>query len=269
MTVEELKSSTSNSLAVPWPTKMAVSLFVALLLLLRIAPLPTLAFKTQLSSTHTRPGQRRTLIRQFESDDTSLGSDNDDGDNLPSAAPSMSAASTIQVLGYRAAVGGSALLLTVLAVDDTSFLDGTGASIDALVERSTACLPFVCGASSLVCPLPDNGVVRLSTRALGSLTVVSGILAALQLGVAPEYAWGLSLLSLMVVSAREMYYFGAEYKQECGMTLFALPLMLNVNERVPFAMPLCALGCLVLAFGKLFEPLSEDLQKTNSEFLAK
>ena len=247
---------------------MALSSLVALLLHTTQFVLPTtLAFKTS-SLTHTRSYCRAACggARLLRPDDTSLGSADDDG-NLP-ASQMMSAASSVQVLSYRATVGGSALLLTVLAVDDTSFLDGTGASIDALVERSAACLPFVCGASSLVCPLPDNGVVRLPVRALGGLTLVSGM-AALQLSVAQQYAWGLSLLSLMVVSAREMYYFGPEYKQECGITLFMLPLMLNLNERVPFTTPLCALGCLVLAFGKLFEPLSEDLQKTNSEFLAK
>ncbi|EJK64003.1 hypothetical protein THAOC_15307 [Thalassiosira oceanica] len=252
---------------------MALPLLAALLLFsIRLSSLPTtLAFKTP-SLTHTRSCYCRSdqgpriLLQQ------SLGSDDDgadDGDDLPSTAQSMSLASKIQVLSYRAAVGGSALLLTVLAVDDTSFLEGTGANIDALVGKSTLCLPFVCGASSLVCPLPDNRVVRPVTRALGSLTLMSGILAALQLGVAQQYAWGLSLLSLMVVSVREVYYFGPEYKQECGLTLFMLPLMLDADERVPFTTPLCALGCLVLAFGKLFEPLSEDLQKTNSEFLAK
>ena len=62
---------------------------------------------------------------------------------------------------------------------------------------------------------------------------------------------------------------GGAYKQECGITLFMLPLMLDRYNSIPFAAPLCAVGLAILAGGKLLEPLEEDLVRSNSEFLAK
>mmetsp|Transcript_22611 Transcript_22611/g.47191 ORF Transcript_22611/g.47191 Transcript_22611/m.47191 type:complete len:111 (-) Transcript_22611:140-472(-) len=82
-------------------------------------------------------------------------------------------------------------------------------------------------------------------------------------------SWTFAMVSLMAISVREIWYFGAAYKTECGITLVTLPWMLDLNGRVPFTIPACALGMSVLAAGKVFEPCREDLIRSNSEFMAK
>lgn len=84
-----------------------------------------------------------------------------------------------------------------------------------------------------------------------------------------DVSWSLSIIALLAISIREIWYFGVEYKQECVISISMLALMFDNNNHVPFTIPLCALGISVLAAGKLFEPCQEDLVPSNSEFLAK
>ena len=130
-------------------------------------------------------------------------------------------------------------------------------------------MPFVTGSAVLLGPLP-KGLIQLGGLALGTVTLGSGMASWIAPDVASEISWLLSILSLMAVSLREIWYFGFAYKQECGITLIALPLMLDADTNfIPFATPLCALGMGVLAAGKVFEPCTEDMTRSNSEFLAK
>jgi hypothetical protein len=87
-------------------------------------------------------------------------------------------------------------------------------------------------------------------------------------GPAP-LAWSLAVATLMALSLREIWYFRGAFKIECGVTLFALPLMLDWHNCVPFTFPGCVLGLSVLAAGKIFEPCREDLVRSNSELLAR
>jgi hypothetical protein len=168
-------------------------------------------------------------------------------------------------------MSASALSLCVLAVDDIGFLDGTGANIDQLVEQSLNALPILAGGTLSLCPVPRNKIVEVGTTSLGLAAIGSGFVS--NVGdieqLIGSISWSLSILALMAVSVREIYYFGVEYKQECIITLLTLALMFDHNNHVPFTFPLCALGMSILAAGKLFEPCEEDLVPSNSEFLAK
>jgi len=175
-----------------------------------------------------------------------------------------------RIISYRVAMSASALCLCVLAVDDIGFLEGSGANIGQLVERSSNVLPIVAGGSLSLCPVPRNKLFEVGTVSLGLATISSSFIS--NVGdiqqLAGSISWSLSIIALMVVSIREIFYFGVEYKQECIITLLTLALMLDHNNHIPFTFPLCALGMSILAAGKLFEPCKEDLVRSNSEFLA-
>ena len=176
-----------------------------------------------------------------------------------------------RIISYRIAISASALCLCVQAVDDIGFLEGTGANINQLVEQSAKVLPIFAGSTICFCPVPRNKIVEIGSISLGLAAIGSGLVSAgddIQ-QLAGGISWNLSILTLMAVSIREVYYFGVEYKQECVITILMLALMFDHNNHVPFTIPLCALGMSVLAAGKLFEPCQEDLIPSNSEFLAK
>ena len=176
-----------------------------------------------------------------------------------------------RIISYRIAMSASAMSLCVLAVDDIGFLEGTGANIDQLVAQSSNALPILAGGTLSLCPVPRNKIVEVGTTSLGLAAIGSGFVS--NVGDIQQLigstSWSLSILALMTVSIREIYYFGVEYKQECIITLLTLALMFDHNNHVPFTFPLCALGMSILAAGKLFEPCEEDLVPSNSEFLAK
>lgn len=170
-----------------------------------------------------------------------------------------------RVLAYRAALAACALLMSSQALADVDFLAGTGVDLDGLARaQATAALPLASGVALLMCPVPPSRIVRLGALALGAATSGCGLYPG-----AEPLSWSLAVLTLMAISVREIWYFGGAYKGECGVTLFALPLMLDLNTRVPLTIPACALGLSVLAVGKVFEPCREDLRRSNSEFLAK
>ena len=180
----------------------------------------------------------------------------------------------VQVLFYRAGLVTSAILLSIQAVGDASFLEGAGINIDRLrniVDQSHMLLPMVTGASLVSCPVPKQRMIQFSTSLIGVLDVACGIASYIvpEQSILSQAAWLLSLMSLMILSIREIIYFGFEYKQECGIVLAMLPFMLNTNNQLAFATPLCALGFGVLAAGKILEPINEDFIRSNSEFLAK
>lgn len=179
----------------------------------------------------------------------------------------VTAAERARVLSYRASIGASALLISIQAVDDAGFLEGTGFDLHGLAaDQSTTALPLISGLSLLLCPVPSNRVAEIGALSLGIITAVSGLHLSI---FAPALSWSFAILAQMAVSVREIWYFSGAYKTECGITLFMLPLMLDLNNRIPFTVPLCALGMSVLAGGKVFEPCREDLVRSDSEFMAK
>jgi len=181
-----------------------------------------------------------------------------------------------RVLSYRAAIGASALLLSIQAIGDVGVLEGTGLDLNSLLaEQSTSTLPLASGITLLLCPVPSNRIVEIGALSLGIVTMGLGLYSGNIIdvgdtdGIEESLSWTFAIVSLMAISFREIWYFGAAYKSECGITLLTLPLMLDLNSRVPFTIPACALGMSVLAAGKVFEPCREDLIRSNSEFMAK
>lgn len=179
----------------------------------------------------------------------------------------------VQIFAYRSGLASSAVLLSIKAIGDTSFLEGTGVSVDGLstvIEQTGHILPIVTGTSLALCPVPNQKMVQLGILILGALIAIPGILTnfTLEQSMISEAAWVLTILSLVIISLREIYYFGFDYKQECGIILCMAPFMLDSSNQLPIAMPLCALGLSILSFGKIFEPINEDLVRSDSEFLA-
>ena len=176
-----------------------------------------------------------------------------------------------QIISYRTAMSACALCLCIQATDDIGFLEGTGANIDQIVEQSSNTLPILAGLTLSLCPVPRSIIFQIGRTSLGLAAIGSGFI--LNIGntelTGGDTSWMLSILALIVVSTREIYYFGIEYKQECILTSLTFALMLDHNNHVPFTFPLCALGMSILSAGKLFEPCNEDLLPSNSEFLAK
>lgn len=179
----------------------------------------------------------------------------------------------VRVLSYRAAIGASALLISFQAVGDSGFLEGTGVDITTILdEQSIITLPIVSGITLLLAPMPSNQVVKVGTTTLGGIAVLSGLGSSMLISSTDEVvpiSWSLAMLALIAINIREIWYFGISYKVECLIALCMLPLMLNLNNHIPFTIPICALAMCVLAGGKVFEPCNEDLVRSNSEFMAK
>jgi uncharacterized integral membrane protein len=187
--------------------------------------------------------------------------------NIPLTTPQKT-----QVILYRLGLSASALLLSINAIGDASFLEGTGidvSTISQIVQQSHRLLPIVMGASLAFCTVPNIRPIQSMTKMLSIGTVATGVFSILVSEETIQTSWTLTWLILLAISIREIYYFGLEYKQECVLVLVMLPFMWDGKVDNPFVMPLCGLGLSVLAAGKIFEPLREDLVCSNSEFLAK
>jgi hypothetical protein len=194
-----------------------------------------------------------------EHDNYEIESSNNNG----TTANSVTILERARIISYRIAISATALCLCVLAVDDIGFLEGSGANIDQWTEQSSLLLPTLAGGALCFCPVPRNKIVEIGTISLGLATIGSSWIPK------DDISWSLSIVALLAISIREIWYFGVEYKQECVISISMLAFMFDNNNYVPFTIPLCALGISVLAAGKLFEPCKEDLVPSNSEFLAK
>mmetsp|Transcript_30321 Transcript_30321/g.37029 ORF Transcript_30321/g.37029 Transcript_30321/m.37029 type:complete len:243 (-) Transcript_30321:163-891(-) len=187
----------------------------------------------------------------------------------PPPVVELTALRRVRVLAYRAALGVSAGLISSQALGG-GILDGSGVDIGPLIAQTKEALPFAAGSTAILGPLPSGVSVGPLVSLLGSITVGSGVISTLGIiADAESVGWTLAVLSLMAVSVREIWYFGVEYKQECVLVLLTLVLMLNEEMRIPFVMPLCAVGMAVLAGGKVFEPCEEEFRRSNSEFLGR
>lgn len=201
-----------------------------------------------------------------------LPANNDDHDNYE-IEPSNNNGTTdnsvtilerARIISYRIGISATALCLCVLAVDDIGFLEGSGANIDQWTEQSSLLLPILAGGTLCFCPVPRNKIVEIGMISLGLATIGSSWIP-----IKDDVSWSLSIIALLAISIREIWYFGVEYKQECVITISMLAFIFDNNNHVPFTFPIFALGISVLAAGKLFEPCEEDLVPSSSEFLAK
>jgi hypothetical protein len=177
-----------------------------------------------------------------------------------------------QILSYRTGIGASALLISTQAIfGDASFLEGLGVNVDGIlrvVTQSQSVLPLATGATMLLCPVPGKRIVQIGTKSIGALVLASGLLSMLT----SEQIFsilGIVGISIIRISICEIYDFEFEYKLECGIVMAMFPFMIDLSNHFSFAAPMCGLGLCILAAGKLFEPLKEDLISSNSEFLAK
>ena len=196
------------------------------------------------------------------------------GETVHQQEDNVSAVERTRVLSYRAALIPTSVLLSTVAIFDSSFLVGTGLDGTSVVDMAEIYLPFAAGTSLLLAPVSDNDkYIQGAVILLGLITCVSAVAAgATDIEMVSNAASVLGILSLMAVSIREIIYFGVAYKWEAAIALICLPLLLlnsyDYETLHSFAAPLSALAISVLAVGKVFEPCKEEFVKTNSEFLA-
>lgn len=240
LTIAAISSSTSSPTAHAFsPTSISASF----------------SHRWTVANLNQQPPFESSLYQQRLPEDTELPLS--DKNEYPSYSPLVLG----RVVGYRACLGAAAVAISLFALAEASFFDGTGFQVESLSNWSETSLPWIAGGTLLASPFPETTrPIRGGALLLGATTIAFH---------ASSYAWPLSMVALMVISIRELWYFGGAYKQECGITLFMLPLMLDRYNSIPFAAPLCAVGLAILAGGKLLEPLEEDLVRSNSEFLAK
>ena len=198
------------------------------------------------------------------------------------SAPSVSTLGRIRILSYRTTLLASGLLLTTTAIFGSSFLSGTGVDGTSVTSWADGLLPFAAGLAALLAPMPEDGLgkaARLATAAIGAAAIGAALISSVggfdggantdDIGDVQRI---LSIVSLMAICLREIYYFGLAYKVEAVVALLTLPLLLvdadDYNLYPLLAVSLCAMAVDVLAVGKVFEPCGEDYVRSNSEFLA-
>eukprot|EP00956_Cyclotella_meneghiniana_P013885 scaffold20357_cov39-Cyclotella_meneghiniana.AAC.2 len=258
----------------------------------RLAPGCTKAFAPSATSTlHTIQTQQthhsnnvRNIKQLFMADENEIYRGSTD-DPISQEVPinKLTKQEQIQIVIYRLALLSSALFLCIQAVlGNSSFFEGSGINVKSIMtvsDQSKSLLPIATGASLTFCPLP-NDTIEFLMRSLGILTAVSGVVATnavIDSSVLPSQTpWILTLATIAIISTREIYYYGIEYKQECILILASLPFMLGSygnnadnDSVVPVPILACALGLSVLTVTKILEPMEEDLIRSNSEFLSK
>ena len=269
------------------------STYLALLTLLLIIQC-TEAFAPSATSTlHTTQTQQphqsnnvRNIKELFMADENETHRDSITKDPISQEIPIISKLTKqeqIRIVIYRLALLSSALFLCIQAVlGNAPFLEGSGINVKSIMtvsDQSKSLLPIATGASLTFCPLP-NDTIEFLMRSLGILTAVSGVIATnavMDSSVFPSQTpWILTLATIAIISIREIYYYGIEYKQECILILASLPFMLDSygndadnDSVVPVSLLACALGLSVLSVTKILEPMEEDLIRSNSEFLSK
>ena len=225
------------------------------------------------SSKTTDSTQSRGLCLSTDRDGIA---ENDAAEKI-SANPSSRNISLIQrvrILFYRTVLSVISLLITALAIFDSDILSGTGMDGASIIDWTESVLPLTAGMTLLLAPVPNVGRATLNfvgiISIVSALPVASSILETTGTGAVEDIQRVLVALSLMSICAREIFYFGWAYKVEAIVALVTLPLSLVVasDQAVGFSLPMCALAMDVLATGKVFEPCTEDFERSNSEFLA-
>ena len=225
------------------------------------------------SSKTTDSTQSRGLCLSTDRDGIA---ENDAAEKI-SANPSsrnISLTQRVRILFYRTVLSVTSLLITALAIFDSDILSGTGMDGASIIDWTESVLPLTAGMTLLLAPVPNVGRATLNfvgiISIVSALPVASSILETTGSGAVEDIQRVLVALSLMSICAREIFYFGWAYKVEAIVALVTLPLSLVVasDQAVGFSLPMCALAMDVLATGKVFEPCTEDFERSNSEFLA-
>lgn len=217
------------------------------------------------------------------------------GDDIIISAPDR-----VRVLLYRtclvlASVGYAGIALK-------GFLGSAGSiglsdsAVAALGESSSSLAGWMVGVSALLAPRgADSGIdgadseetsvggVEVATLAIDSalpiaaassllVRVVCATTGAENVALIGDLSSELSAVSIALVCAREMAYFGVGYKVEAAIAFFLLflePVLGGSASEMPLAFSAgLALSLLVLSFAKVFEPVVEDLRPGGSQFFA-
>jgi len=206
------------------------------------------------------------------------------GQDVPSES-SFSALDTLQVVVYRLAlvVAASAWF----AVYSLDFFMTSGIDIiDGSVQASALSLFDLCaGVAALLAPTGSLVLAGAVLRAVGATALFGIALSATGAGSAGSL---LGPACIILVFAREIYWFGIWYKSDClvGILVFAGVFFLRLSALdqgmgdvlssvdggvapVGPPVPLSFIGAtsmFVSGVGKLFEPLGEDLDEEGEQW---
>eukprot|EP00978_Attheya_sp_CCMP212_P028521 scaffold98652_cov43-Attheya_sp.AAC.1 len=134
---------------------------------------------------------------------------------------------------------------------------------------------FMLGAAAVVAPLPSvdskfkSNLPFIALSGVGASTVLLLSLPIMfQESMMETATIVAATLATLGICVREVVFYGAAYKVEAIIlaSLLLLQPVLPVSNIIPGGI---ALALLVLSFGKLFEPLAEDLRPGQSTFLAR
>lgn len=202
--------------------------------------------------------------------DTIAEDEDEDNNDSQEQQAELTVPQRARVLAYRSTICVSALLLSAIAVFGSDFMAGTGLSgTSTIVSNSEMYLPVFAGCSLLLAPV-DGDIARLASRFLSIVTIATGGAMIVLDSNNNTMAFALGILTLLVVNAREIYYFGISYKLEAVVALVSLPILLIAHLWPAYeslssgTAAVSALAVGVLAFGKVFEPCGEDYFKSNT-----
>jgi hypothetical protein len=199
----------------------------------------------------------------------------------------------MRVLLYRLFLSSAAMALMIYA--GVSFLDGVGMSNEARAQVLGQGALFTAEASALAAIILPSTTSAIGTMddtedspairsmAETSLRVAGGVSLLCIAGVTqdPENLLGTQITHALYIAAiscplvficlREIYFYGAAYKVECIISLALLAAFIGFGGDFPADAPLAITGPLslslaVLAAGKVFEPILEDLRPGKSSF---
>ncbi|CAB9502525.1 expressed unknown protein [Seminavis robusta] len=168
-----------------------------------------------------------------------------------------------QTVGYRVALLGVSVAYSLELL--LPVLQDAGLSVFPEVDPilPLAAIGFTTAAAALA---PKAGMLKSGAKKKSVMLVDGKVLAA---SVATLVA-GQPLVGLAALFVREIYYFGLAYKMEAALGL-AASLWVLLSPGDPSGVPdtVACLALAVMVFGKIFEPLQEDWNPNQSEFLAK
>lgn len=168
------------------------------------------------------------------------------------ASPSLTAQQSAQTIAYRASLlGGTAAysLQSALPIlqDAGLSIPASSSSLDAMMIATG----FTVAACALA-PKPNKKLVDGKVLAAGAATAIAGQ----------------PLLGLAALCVREIFYFGLAYKVEAAVGILASLAVWFVPELMDASQGVVSLALAVMVIGKFLEPLEEDWQPNQSEFLA-
>jgi len=219
------------------------------------------------SNLESIPEKSEGESQNYSSIEDMSTSDDDDGSGV-------TLGQGIRVGLYRLLLLGSAGAWTGLAV--LPLLEGSGlSSTDTLEVNMSMGWKFMLGAAAVVAPLPSvdsKSKSNLPFLALSCVGVSTLLLLSLSImfqeGMMDTATQVVATMATLGICVREVVFYGAAYKVEAIIlaSLLLLQPVLPVSNIVPGGI---ALALLVLSFGKLLEPLEEDLRPGQSTFLAR